>query len=151
MQATRPPPPRYGPSATAARATWRAGRRHFAGGALGPEDALDRLRDARTELTGLLNRHAETVIEGFARTEREARLMRREMEQARSGTGGRKRPGYEPSILGTVYPSAYFFSVPAFSSGFTTGVTSLNSARGGTTGYGVGGGSFSGSGSSSGF
>ena len=88
----------------------------LADGALGPEDALDRLRDARTELTELLNRHAETVIEGFARTEREARLMRREMEQARSGTGGRKRPGYEPSILGTVYPSAYFFAAPAFSS-----------------------------------
>ncbi|WP_400158926.1 DUF5129 domain-containing protein [Arthrobacter sp. BPSS-3] len=128
--------------------TWTA---DLAGGTLGPEDALDRLRDARTELTELLNRHAETVIEGFARTEREARLMRREMEEARSGTGGRKRPGYEPSILGTVYPSTYFFSVPAFSSGFTTGVTSINSARGGTTGYGVSGGSFSGSGSSSGF
>jgi hypothetical protein len=78
--------------------------------------------------------------------------MRREMQNAQDGLGHRRR-SYEPSILGTVYPSYYFFSVPAFNSGLNTGVGSVNSARGGggTTGYGSSGGSFSGSGSSSGF
>lgn len=123
----------------------------LADGRISPETALDRLRDARTELSDLLKQHADTVISGFARTDREARLMRAEMEQAQSGGGKKRRPSYEPSILGTVYPSYYFFSVPSFTNGFSTGVSSVSSARGGTTGYGGGGGSFSGSGSSSGF
>jgi uncharacterized membrane protein YgcG len=117
-----------------------------------PETALDRLRDARTHLSTLLKSHAETVIEGFAKTEREAKLMRKEMQEAQEGLNHRRRT-YEPSILGTVYPSYYFFSVPVFNSGFNTGVGSVNAARGGggTTGYGSSGGSFSGSGSSSSF
>ncbi|MCX6500675.1 MAG: DUF5129 domain-containing protein [Arthrobacter sp.] len=120
---------------------------------ISPETALDRLRDARTELSELLKNHSDTVIAGFARNEREATLMRKEMDQAQTGTGKKHRPSYEPSILGTVYPSYYFFSVPTFNSGFNTGVSSVSSARGGggTTGYGASGGSFSGSGSSSGF
>ncbi len=52
------------------------------------------------------------MIAGYARNDREARLMRKEMEQAQAGTGKKQRPRYEPSILGTVYPSYYFFSVP---------------------------------------
>lgn len=125
----------------------------LADGTITPETALDLLRDARTGLSTLLKNHAETVIEGFAKTDREATLMRREMENAQEGTDHRHRPTYEPSILGTVYPSYYFFSVPVFNSGFSTGVGSVSSARGGggTTGYGMSGGSFSGSGSSSGF
>ncbi len=119
---------------------------------ISPETALDRLRDARTELSELLKSHADTVIAGFARNDREAKLMREEMDQAQAGTGKKHRPSYEPSILGTVYPSYYFFSVPTFNSGFNTGVSSVSSARGGgTTGYGGSGGSFSGAGSSSGF
>ena len=121
-------------------------------GGISPETALDRLRDARTELSELLKAHAETVIAGYARNEREARLMRKDMEQAQSGTGRKQRPRYEPSILGTVYPSYYFFSVPTFNTGLSTGVSSVSTARGGsTTGYGGSGGSFSGSGSSSSF
>ncbi|WP_230116700.1 DUF5129 domain-containing protein [Arthrobacter sp. Bi83] len=122
-------------------------------GSITPEAALDRLRDARTQLSELLKSHAETVIEGFAKTEKEAKLMRREMENAEDGLDRRRRRQYEPSILGTVYPSYYFFSVPAFNSGLNTGVGSVSTARGGggTTGYGSSGGSFSGSGSSSGF
>jgi uncharacterized membrane protein YgcG len=122
-------------------------------GSITPEVALDRLRDARTQLSELLKSHAETVIEGFAKTEKEAKLMRREMENAEDGLDRRRRSQYEPSILGTVYPSYYFFSVPAFNSGLNTGVGSVSTARGGggTTGYGSSGGSFSGSGSSSGF
>jgi uncharacterized membrane protein YgcG len=125
----------------------------LADGTITPETALDRLRDARTHLTELLKNHADTVIAGFARNEREAELMRKEMESAQAGTGVKHGRSYEPSILGEVYPSYYFFSVPAFNTGFSTGVGSVSTARGGgsTTGYGASGGSFSGSGSSSGF
>ncbi|WP_346960730.1 DUF5129 domain-containing protein [uncultured Arthrobacter sp.] len=121
-------------------------------GSISPETALDRLRDARTELSELLKSHADTVIAGYARNEREAKLMRKGMEDAQSGAGKKQRRSYEPSILGTVYPSYYFFSVPTFNTGFTSGVGSVSTARGGsTTGYGGSGGSFSGSGSSSSF
>ena len=122
-------------------------------GTISPETALDRLSDARTRLSVLLKNHAETVIEAFAKNEREAKLMRKEMETAEEGLDNRQRRSYEPSILGTVYPSYYFFSVPTFNSGFNTGVSSVSSARGGggSTGYGSSGGSFSGSCSSSSF
>ncbi|MCU1436873.1 MAG: hypothetical protein JWR71_3598 [Pseudarthrobacter sp.] len=122
-------------------------------GTITPETALDRLRDVRSHLSVLLRNHAETVIDGFSKTDREATLMRTEMEDAQEGTDRQHRRTYEPSILGTVYPSYYFFSVPAFNTGLNTGVGSVNSARGGgaTTGYGSSGGSFSGSGSSSSF
>ncbi|QCB97447.1 DUF5129 domain-containing protein [Arthrobacter sp. PAMC25564] len=125
----------------------------LADSAISPETALDRLRDARTQLSELLKNHADTVIEGFARNEKEAKMMRKEMESAQAGSKAKYGRAYEPSILGTVYPSYYFFSVPTFNSGFNTGVSSVSSARGGgtTTGYGSSGGSFSGSGSSSGF
>ncbi|WP_426978166.1 DUF5129 domain-containing protein [Pseudarthrobacter sp. O4] len=125
----------------------------LADGTTTPETALDRLRDARTQLSELLKNHADTVISGFAKSEKEASLMRKEMESAQAGSKARYGRSYEPSILGTVYPSYYFFSVPTFNSGFNTGVSSVSSARGGsrTTGYGSSGGSFSGSGSSSSF
>ena len=121
---------------------------------ISPEKALDRLYDARTRLAGLLENHAGTVIEGYAKNRREAELMRKEMEAAQDGLNHKRRRTYEPSILGTVYPSCQFFSVATFTSGFNTGVSSVSSARGGdgsTTGYGSSGGSFSGSGSSSSF
>jgi uncharacterized membrane protein YgcG len=126
----------------------------LADGVITPETALDRLRDARTHLSELLKNHADTVIDGFAKNEKEAALMRRDMESAQAGSKAKYGRAYEPSILGTVYPAYYFFSVPTFNSGFTTGVHSVSSARGGggsTTGYGSSGGSFSGSGSSSSF
>lgn len=126
----------------------------LADGTTTPETALDRLRDARTHLSELLKNYADTVIDAFARTEKEAELMRKDMESAQAGTKAKYGRTYEPSILGTVYPSYYFFSVPTFNSGFNTGVSSVSSARGGggaTTGYGSSGGSFSGSGSSSSF
>jgi uncharacterized membrane protein YgcG len=125
----------------------------LADGTITPETAIDHLLDARTHLSTLLKNHADTVINGFAKSGREAELMRREMENAQEGLARNHRRTYEPSILGTVYPSYYFFSVPVFNSGFSTGVGSVNSARGGgsTTGYGSSGGSFSGSGSSSSF
>jgi uncharacterized membrane protein YgcG len=126
----------------------------LAEGKITPEKALDRLYDARTRLAVLLENHAETVIEGYAKNEREAQLMRKDMEAAQDGLNRKRRNTYEPSILGTVYPSYNFFSVATFSSGLNAGVSSVSSARGGdagTTGYGSSGGSFSGSGSSSSF
>ena len=126
----------------------------LADGSIAPETALDRLRDARTHLSELLKDHADTVIAGFAKNGREADLMRDEMESAQAGSKAKYGRAYEPSILGTVYPSYYFFSVPTFNAGFNTGVSSVAGARGGdgsTTGYGSSGGSFSGSGSSSSF
>ena len=125
----------------------------LADGTITPETALDRLRDARTHLSELLKNHADTVIAGYTKDEKEARLMRKEMESAQAGSKSKYGRSYEPSILGTVYPSYYFFSVPTFNSGFTSGVSSVSSARGGgsSTGYGTSGGSFSGSGSSSSF
>lgn len=126
----------------------------LAEGTVTPETALDRLRDARTHLSELLKNHADTVIDGFARNAKEAGLMRKEMETTQAGPKASYGRSYEPSILGTVYPSYYFLSVPTFNSGFDTGVSSVSSARGGdgsTTGYGSSGGSFSGSGSSSNF
>ncbi|MHC6592530.1 DUF5129 domain-containing protein [Arthrobacter sp. C152] len=130
---------------------WTAG---LADGLLSPETALDRLYDARSRLSVLLQEHSETVIQGFARNDREARLMREKMAGAQEGPDHGKQRSYEPSILGTVYPSYQFFSVATFSTGLNSGVGSVNAARGGggsTTGYGSSGGSFSGSGSSSGF
>ncbi len=129
---------------------WSAG---LADGSLAPENALDGLRDARTRLSELLENHAETVIAAYARNDREAKMMRREMKGAREGTKAGRGRTYEPSILGTVYPSYYFFSVPTFSTGIRSGVSDVSSARGGggSTGYGSSGGSFSGSGSSSSF
>ncbi|VXC23388.1 conserved exported hypothetical protein [Arthrobacter sp. 9AX] len=126
----------------------------LAEGRITPEKALDRLYDARSHLAVLLENHAETVIEGYAKNEREAQLMRKEMEAAQDAPNHKRRRTYEPSILGTVYPSYNFFSVATFNSGLNTGVSSVSSARGGggsTTGYGSSGGSFSGSGSSSSF
>ncbi|HET7139128.1 MAG TPA: DUF5129 domain-containing protein [Arthrobacter sp.] len=128
---------------------WTAG---LADGTTAPEAALDLLRGARTRLSLLLRDHARTVIEGFAATDHEARLMGKEMEKAQEGADRHYLRRHEPSILGTIYPRYYFFSVPAFNSAMNTGVGSVSSARGGgTTGYGASGGSFSGSGSSSGF
>lgn len=126
----------------------------LADGNITPETALDRLRDARTHLSELLKNHADTVIEGFARNEKEAELMRADMESAQAGSKAKYDRSYEPSILGTVYPSYYFFSVPTFNSGLNTGVSSVSGSRSGgssSTGYGSSGGSFSGSGSSSSF
>lgn len=126
----------------------------LAEGKLAPERALDRLREARTQLSTLLENHANTIIAGFTKDEREAQVMRTKMENAREGVAkNHRRPQQQPNILGTVYPSYYFISVPMFNSGLDSGISSVNASRGGgsTTGYGSSGGSFSGSGSSSGF
>lgn len=119
-------------------------------GSLTPEAALDRLRDAREEFSTLLRRHSETVIGAYARNDREAELLRKGMAGAAARSDRKTGTSFEPSIIGTVYPANTFFSVHAFTAGWTAGQHSVASARG-TTGYGSSGGSFSGAGSSSGF
>jgi hypothetical protein len=130
---------------------WAAGLQT---GSLGPEDALDKIAAARQELTGLLKDHSEAVIAKYAKTTKEAKLMR---EAMRTPKASDTRRSSSHSILGTVYPSNRFWSVVGFTSGFRSGQSSVQDSRsassssGGSTGYGSSGGSFSGSGSSSRF
>lgn len=121
---------------------------------LSPEDGIDKIDAAREELTGLLRDYSEAVIDKYAKTSKEAELMRTAMRTTTpTGTGHSSKR----SILGTVYPSNRFWSVIGFSSGFHSGQSSVQESRspstssGGHTGYGSSGGSFSGSGSSSRF
>lgn len=126
----------------------------LAGKTLTPEDALDRIRDTRKELTGLLRDHSETVIAHYAKDKAEATLMRDAM---RTPSARGTRRSSNTSILGTVYPANQFWSVVGFNSGFESGKSSVEESRnpssstGSSTGYGSSGGSFSGSGSSSRF
>ncbi|MFZ3453543.1 DUF5129 domain-containing protein [Arthrobacter sp. 7Tela_A1] len=120
---------------------------------LTPEQALDVLHDAGSELAVLLKNHAETVIAEAAEDDAERELMREALEESRDRPR-RYRDGYRPSILDTAYPN-YLWTVSAFSSGVSSGSSSIESARsaasGSASGYGASGGSFSGSGSSSRF
>ena len=123
-------------------------------GELTPEDALDKIAASREELTELLKQHSETMIKKYAKTTKEAELMRTAMGSA---DASKASGASEHSILGTVYPSTRFWSVIGLTSGFRAGRSSVQESRspsassGGSTGYGSSGGSFSGSGSSSRF
>ena len=130
--------------------TWTA---ELSEGRISPETALDRLRDARSELSDLLKNHSETVIAGYAKNDKERDLMREAMVK-----NGTRRPttreGYRPGILDTAFPYYAFYTVGTFNTGLETGTSEISSARGdssSTTGYGSSGGSFSGSGSSGSF
>ncbi|MGG5752155.1 DUF5129 domain-containing protein [Zafaria sp. Z1313] len=119
-----------------------------------PDDALDRLRDARTELSELLSSHAEAVIEQYTKSSSEAETMRQEMDKAqKSASRTPRRSGV--GILDTAYPGHVYYSLPAFSLGYQSGTQQVDSSRvsasSSSTGYGSSGGSFSGSGSSSRF
>lgn len=120
---------------------------------ISPEDALDRLRDARNGLSDLLKNHSETVIAGYAKNDKERDLMRGALEK-----NGTRRPstreGYRPGILDTAFPYYAFYTVGTFNTGLESGTSEISSLRGdssSTTGYGSSGGSFSGSGSSGSF
>lgn len=63
----------------------------FGGGRITPEKALDRLNQARCHLALLLEHHAETVINDYAKNEREAELMRKEMRPVRSSSNQNHR------------------------------------------------------------
>ncbi len=117
---------------------------------LSPDDALDQLQEARQQLTTLLRNHSETVIDAYAKDYSEAELLRRDINESLQADASKVRP----NILGVVYRAYSFYSVLAFSSGFSQGQSSVSEARSAsesTTGYGGSGGSFSGSGSSSSF
>ncbi|MFD1213718.1 DUF5129 domain-containing protein [Arthrobacter sp. GCM10027362] len=125
---------------------WAAG---LGSGTLTPDAALDLLEQARREFSDLLKNHSETVIDGYAKDQKEAGLMRKDMEESfRRGSQGARS-----TILDAAYPSYTFYSVVSFNSGFSAGQSSVDSSRSdsSTTGYGSSGGSFSGSGSSSSF
>lgn len=121
-------------------------------GQLSPEQALDHLAGARSELEGLLTQLAAAMVNAYARTPAEAQKMRSAMEQEQ-----RRAPAYgQANILGTVMGMNAFYSVSTFGHAYSSGRSSVDSARsssggGGSTGYGSSGGSFSGSGSSSSF
>ncbi|MCC9145992.1 MULTISPECIES: DUF5129 domain-containing protein [unclassified Arthrobacter] len=130
--------------------TWAA---ELSEGSINPETALDRLRDARSELSDLLKNHSETVIAGYAKNDKERDLMREALEKKGARRPG-SREGYQPSILDTAFPYYAFYTVGTFNTGLETGTTEISSARGessSTTGYGSTGGSFSGAGSSGSF
>lgn len=118
---------------------------------LTPEEALDRLKSLRQELTNLLQQHSSAMINKYAKSSAEKDKMREAMEKSR-----RNDPRVrQNNILGSVYGWNTFYSVHSFSSGYQSGKsavdTSRSSSSGSSTGYGSSGGSFSGSGSSSRF
>lgn len=124
----------------------------FQEGKLSPEEALDKLRDLRKELTAVLQQHSEAMIEKFAKTKSEKSQMRLAMDTSRKSA----YRSSSPTILGSVYGWSSYYSVPSFSTGYSTGRSQVKTARsnsssGSSSGYGSSGGSFSGSGSSSRF
>lgn len=121
---------------------------------ISPEKALDRLRDCRQRLTELLRDHSQTVIGAVAKTNEEARMMRRSMDNSFQS----QRRYHRGGIVDTAFPSVVFFAPSSFSHGYRSGQSEVASARRAaeeasrpSTGYGSSGGSFSGSGSSSRF
>lgn len=125
---------------------------HLAGRKITPEQALDQLRDARSKLSELIRQHAYAAADAYAKTQQEARMMRRELDNSFSRPARR-----HTGILDTSYPGTVYISTHAFFTGYSSGTSSVTSARqaaerqSSSTGYGSSGGSFSGSGSSSRF
>ncbi|MFC8302892.1 DUF5129 domain-containing protein [Specibacter sp. NPDC057265] len=118
---------------------------------LTPEQALDRLKALRKDLTKLLQQHSSAMINKYAKNSAEKDKMRESMEKSR-----RNDPRVRQSnILGAVYGWNTFYSVHSFQNGYQSGKSAVDSSRssssGSSTGYGSSGGSFSGSGSSSRF
>ncbi|POH74389.1 DUF5129 domain-containing protein [Arthrobacter glacialis] len=125
----------------------------FRSGLITPEAALDELRSMGQELTTVLQQHSQAMIGKYAKTDSERTSMEKAMESSRmDGVRGR-----ESTILGSVYQWYTFYPVHAFSVGYLSGTSTVDSARssasssGSSSGYGSSGGSFSGSGSSSSF
>ncbi|AIY01982.1 hypothetical protein ART_2383 [Arthrobacter sp. PAMC 25486] len=122
-------------------------------GIITPDVALDELRNIQVELTNLLQQHSEAMIGLYAKTSSERTSMQKAMDRSRRDNIG-ARPA---TILGSVSNWYMFYPVYAFSTGYTSGQSAVNTSRssassgGSSTGYGSSGGSFSGSGSSSSF
>lgn len=115
-----------------------------------PDEALDRLRTTRDQLSTHLDALAAAVARASGRTPSERNTMRDSMK------GQRSRTRLEPTILSVIDPTWTFYRVSSFRSGYTAGTAavaqsrSASSSGGSTSGYSSGG-SFSGSGSSSRF
>ena len=115
------------------------------------DDALDRLREIRTELTSKLEAFSEAQIAAFAKDASEADEMRSEIQKSRRGS---MRAG--GSILDLTFGYSYFWHVADYHAGYRAGTQAVESARASassssiSSGYG-GGTSFSGSGGSSRF
>lgn len=115
-----------------------------------PDEALDRLSELRSRLTGLLEQQAASAASGFATSEKERSTMQTAFDESRRASS-RSHPG---SILDSVHEPGHFWTVVAFSQGYSSGRSTVETARSSassSTGYGSSGGSFSGAGSSSRF
>lgn len=121
--------------------------------AITADDALDRLRATRDELSGYLDTLAAAVARSYSDEASEQNMMGRSMRDAR-----RDRRG-PVTILTTVDPGWNWYSVESFRTGYSNGRDEVDRARsaassssgGSTSGFSSSGGSFSGSGSSSRF
>ena len=118
-----------------------------------PDAALDELRNIHVELTSLLQQHSEAMIGLYAKNSSERASMTKAMDRSR-----RDDVDSGPAtILSSVSTWAMFYPVHAFSAGYSSGRSAVDTSRSGassggsSTGYGSSGGSFSGSGSSSSF
>ncbi|MCK0110862.1 DUF5129 domain-containing protein [Ornithinimicrobium sp. F0845] len=111
-----------------------------------PDDALDRLRTTRDELSGHLDTLAGAVARAYSEDESEQETLKDAL--------GDERAGHEPTILSTANPTWTWISINSFTSGYSTGTQAVQASRstssGSTSGYSSGG-SFSGAGSSSRF
>ncbi|ALV46544.1 hypothetical protein MB46_14625 [Arthrobacter alpinus] len=122
-------------------------------GIITPDVALDELRNIQVELTNLLQEHSTAMIALYAKTSSERTSMQKAMDRSRRDNID-SRPA---TILGSVSNWYMFYPVYAFSTGYTSGQSAVDTARtqasssGSSSGYGSSGGSFSGSGSSSSF
>ncbi|MGO2542061.1 MAG: DUF5129 domain-containing protein [Specibacter sp.] len=125
----------------------------FHSGAITPDAAMDQLRDMGQELSALLQQHSEAMIGKYTKNKTERNAMEKAMESSRRS----ESHGRQSTILGSVYAWNTFYPVHAFSAGYVSGTSKVDTARssassgGSSTGYGSSGGSFSGSGSSSSF
>ncbi|SEE98141.1 hypothetical protein SAMN04489740_3503 [Arthrobacter alpinus] len=122
-------------------------------GIITPDVALDELRNIQVELTNLLQEHSTAMIAIYAKTGSERTSMQKAMDRSRRDNID-SRPA---TILGSVSNWYMFYPVYAFSTGYASGQSAVDTARtqassgGSSSGYGSSGGSFSGSGSSSSF
>lgn len=114
-----------------------------------PDDALDRLRDTRDELSRHLDLLAAAVARASSESQSDQELMEKKMrENARVTTS-------EPTIIDTSNPGWTWFTVDAFRTGYSEGTSAVSAANSSSSDSGssssYSGGGFSGSGSSSRF
>lgn len=118
---------------------------------LTPDDALDRLKERRDELSGHLDALAGATATAYSDDSEERKTMK---DALRSG---RRSRTHEPTILATTNPTWTWFALSSFHSGYAHGESEVQQARsqassGSSSGYSSSsGGSFSGAGSSSRF